>query len=396
MTPNSTTPQQEGQPACGTDRLTRRGVLGALAALPAIFHAPTRANETGAIKIAQSVDLSGPLLTLGHAMHEGAKACFAAINAKGGVNGRLIELTAVDDGYDVKRALANVKGFIEDRSNFALFNCMGTPMIEAMLPQVIESGMPFFAPFSGALLARPKNAPNVFNIRASYADEAEQLVQHLATIGIKRIAIVYQNNSFGKEVFTATQQSMAKHKLDATVIVTVENNSSDAGAAATRVASSQPEAVLLGLAGKPTVDFVKAIRQLRKGLPLYALSVMGAAATLKAMGDDATGIAVSQVVPLPGNTVVPLVREFQQAWKAAGVALEASHLALEGYINARVFSEALRRAGRNPTRGSFMENAWGIKRHDFGGFEVNFTDSASSASRFVELTMVSRNGRFIR
>lgn len=376
--------------------LTRRGILGALAALPAAFHASTRADDAGPVKIAQSAALSGPLGELGQAMHQGAKACFAAINAKGGVNGRPIELSALDDGYDVKRALANVKGFIEDRSNFALFNCMGTPMIEAMLPQVIESGMPFFAPFSGALSARPQNARNVFNIRASYADEAEQLVQHLATIGIKRIAIAYQNNSFGKEVFNATQQSMAKHKLDATAIVTVENNSSDAAAAAARIATSQPEAVLVGLAGKPTIDFVKAMRLQRKGLPLYALSIMGAAATLKAMGDDATGIAVSQVVPLPGNTVVPMVREFQQAWKAAGVTLEPSHLALEGYINARVFAEALRRAGRNPTRSSFIESTWNLKRYDLGGFEVSFSDSARNASRFVELTMVSRDGRFIR
>lgn len=377
-------------------RLTRRSLLGTLAALPLAIHAPARADGTGPLKIAQSTALSGPLGELGQAMHQGAKACFAAINAKGGVNGRPIELVALDDGYDVKRSLANVKGFIEDRSNFALFNCMGTPMIEAMLPQVMESGIPFFAPFSGALSVRPKNARNVFNIRASYADEAEQLVQHLATIGIKRVAIVYQNNSFGKEVFDATQRSMTRYKLDATAIVTVENNSSDAGAAAAKVATSNPEAVLVGLAGKPTIDFVKATRMHRKGLPLYALSIMGSAATLKAMGDDATGIAISQVVPLPNNTVVPMVREFQQAWKAAGVTLAPSHLALEGYINARVFAEALRRTGRNPTPSSFIDSTWNLKRYDLGGFEVSFNDSATNASRFVELTMVSRDGRFIR
>jgi len=376
--------------------LTRRSVLGTLAALPAAFHAPIRADDTGPIKIAQSTALSGPLGELGQAMHQGAQAGFAAINAKGGVNGRPIELTTLDDGYDVKRALAHVKGFMEDRSNFALFNCMGTPMIEAMLPQVIESGIPFFAPFSGALSARPKNVRNVFNIRASYADEAEQLVQHLATIGIKRIAIACQHNAFGKEVFDAAQLSMARHKLDATAIVTVESNSADVNVAVAKITSSIPEAVLVGLAGKPTIDFVKAIRLQRKGLPLYALSIMGAAATLKAMGDDATGIAVSQVVPLPGNTVVPMVREFQQAWKAAGVMLEPSHLALEGYVNARVFAEALRRAGRNPTRSSFIDSTWSLKRYDLGGFEVSFSDSARNASRFVELTMVSRDGRFIR
>ena len=314
----------------------------------------------------------------------------------GGVHGRSIELTVADDGYDVKRALANVNGFIEDRGNFALFNCMGTPMIEAMLPHVIESGMPFFAPFSGALSVRPKNVRNVFNIRASYADEAEQLVQHLATIGIKRIAIAYQNNSFGKEVFTATQQAMAKHKLEAIMVATVENNSSDAAAAAKKIAQSEPEAVLVGLAGKPTIDFVKASRLERKGMPLYALSIMGAAATIKTLGADATGMAISQIVPLPGNLVMPVVRDFQQAWKAAQVALEPSHLALEGYINARVFAEALRRTGRNPTRSGFIDSTWAIKNLDLGGFSVSFNESSLNASRFVELTMVSREGRFIR
>lgn len=382
--------------AADGQKLTRRSVLGAMAALPALVHPSLQAQDSAPLKIGQSIALSGPLGELGQAMHQGAKACFTAVNAKGSVGGRPIELVALDDGYDVKRALANVKSLIEDRSTFALFNCMGTPMIEAMLPQVIESGIPFFAPFTGALLARPKDVRNIFNIRASYADEAEQLVQHLATIGIKRIAIAYQNNSFGKEVFEATQRSMARHQLTAVATVTVENNASDAGAASAKLVAANPEAVLLGLAGKPTIDFVKATRALRKGLPLYALSIMGSAATIKALGDDATGIAVSQVVPLPGNTIVPMVREFQQAWKAAGVTLEPSHLALEGYINARVFTEALRRTGRNPSRSSFIDSTWALKRYDLGGFEVSFSDSAKGASRFVELTMVGRDGRFIR
>lgn len=383
-------------PTSVSAKLSRRRVLGALAALPLASHLPVRADDTGPIKIAQSIALSGPLGELGQAVHQGAKACFAAINAKGGVHGRPIELTVADDGYDVKRALANVNGFMDDRSNFALFNCMGTPMVEAMLPRVVESGIPFFAPFSGALSVRPKGVRNVFNIRASYADEAEQLVQHLTTIGIKRIAIAYQNNSFGKEVFTATQQALARHKLEAIMVATVENNSSDAAAAAKKIAQSEPEAVLVGLAGKPTIDFVKASRLERKGMPLYALSIMGAAATLKTLGADATGMAISQIVPLPGNLVMPVVRDFQQAWKAAQVPLEPSHLALEGYINARVFAEALRRTGRNPTRSGFIDSTWAIKNLDLGGFSVGFNEANLNASRFVELTMVSREGRFIR
>ena len=376
--------------------LSRRGILGALAALPIAMHSPVRAQDSNALKIFQSTSLTGPLADLGVALNLGAKVYFSALNAKGGVNGRAIELTAVDDAYEVPRAMTNVKGFIENRNCFAIFNCFGTPMVEAMLPQVIASGIPFFAPLTGALLAHPKNTRNVFNIRASYADETESLVQHLATVGIKRIAIVHQNNTFGKDVASTASKFIASQKLTETAITTVENNSSDAAAAAAKIAASQPEAVIMGLAGTPTVEFVKAIRKERKGLPLYALSVMGAAATMKAMGTDATGITVSQVMPLPTNNVLPLVREFQLAWKAAGMTLAPSHLALEGYVNAKVFSEALRRAGRNPTQAGFIDSVWGMKNYDVGGYEVSFTDSSKSASRFVELNMVARDGRFIR
>jgi branched-chain amino acid transport system substrate-binding protein len=372
----------------------RRRLLAGLVAAP--WAAVARAQEATPWRIGQSIALSGPLGDLGQAMHQGAKACFAAVNARGGIHGRPIELQVRDDGYDVPRALANAQAFLADKDCFALFNCMGTPMIGAMLPKVLESGVPFFAPFTGALLARPAGARNVFNIRASYPDEAEQLVQHLATIGIKRIAIAYQNNAFGKEVLAGAQVAMEKHKLGGATTVTVENDGKDAAQAAAKIAAAAPEAVLVGLAGKPTLDFVKAIRAQRRGLPLYALSVMGAAATLRALGDDATGIAVSQVVPSPGNAVVPVVREFQQAWKAAGVELEPSHLALEGYINARVFCEVLRRAGRNASRAAFIEAGWQLRRYELGGFEVSFSEPGRNASRFVELTMVGRDGRFIR
>ena len=376
--------------------LSRRGVLGALAVLPIAMPTPVRAQDKNTVKIFQSTSLTGPLYDLGVAINQGSRVYFSALNAKGGVNGRAIELNAVDDAYEVPRAMANIKGFIENRNCFAIFNCFGTPMVEAMLPQVIASGIPFFAPLTGALLARPKNTRNVFNIRASYADETEHLVKHLATVGIKRIAIVHQNSPFGQDVARAASNFMVSNKLSETAVATVENNGSDATAAAAKIIASQPEAVIMGLAGTPTVEFVKAIRKQRKGIPLYALSVMGAAATMKAMGTDATGITVSQVMPLPTNNILPLVREFQLAWKAAGLTQEPSHLALEGYVNAKVFAEALRRAGRSPTQANFIDSLWAMKNYDLGGFDVSFIDSSKSASRFVELNMVARDSRFIR
>ena len=402
MTQPSSTTARPLPPAPTAPRfLARRQVLAAAAATAAAVGLPglgwsgaARAQE-GAIKIAQSTALTGPLGDLGSAMHQGAKAAFAGINARGGVLGKTIELVTADDAYEVPKALANVEQFMADPATFALFNCMGTPMIEAMLPKVIDSGIPFFAPFTGAQLSRTK-ARSVFNIRASYADEAEKLVQHLSTIGIQRIGIVYQNNSFGKEVYTAARQSMDRLKLPEAVTVTVENNASDAGSAAAKLAGGNLEAIVIGLAGKPTMEFVKAFRALKRGVTLYALSVMGTPATVKALGADATGMAISQVVPLPSNAVMPVVREFQTAWKASGATAEPSHLALEGYINARVFCEALQRAGKNPTRASFIDATWSLRKIDLGGFEVHATEPGRNASRFVELTLVGRDGKYVR
>ena len=374
----------------------RRSLLATALALPWMGLAARAHAQDGIIKICQSTALTGPLADLGSAMHQGAKAAFAATNARGGVLGRKIELTTLDDGYEIPRALANVEKFLADSECFALFNCMGTPMVGAMLPKVLESGMPFFAPFTGAQLSRIAGARNVFNIRASYADEADKAVQHLATIGIRRIAVVYQNNAFGKEVFDSAQQAIAEAKLPPALNVTVENDSSDAASAAAKLAEGNPEAVLIGLAGKPALEFVKAFRPLRKGVTLYALSVLGTSANIKALGPNAVGMAVSQVVPLPTNTIVPIVREFQQALKSLGTPTDASHLALEGYINARVFIEALQRAGRNPTRAAFIDATWSLKKVDMGGFEINASTSERNASRFVELTLVTRDGRFMR
>lgn len=358
--------------------------------------APALAQTPNTLKLGQSLPLTGPLAELGQALHEGAKACFNAVNAQGGINGNKIELVAKDDGYDTQRGVANVQSLIDDPSIFALFNCFGTPMVEAYLPMLRSSGIPFFAPYTGALLARVKDMRNVFNVRASYPEEAEQLVQHLYTIGMRKIGIVYQHNTFGKEVFEGVQNALQKRKLAPVSSATVENDSSDAEAAARRVLAGEPEAVLLGLAGKPTAATVKSLRRIKRGVPLYALSVMGSTATLNALGEDAVGMTVSQIVPMPTSPVVAISREFMEAWRALGTSLAPSHTALEGYINARVFSEVLKRAVRPPSRASFIDSAWNLKRLELGNFEVSFTEPGTNASRFIELTMVGRGSKFIR
>ena len=375
--------------------LARRHVLAGALALPWMGLPSARAQE-GIVKLYQSTALTGPLGDLGSAMHQGAQAAFVSANARGGVHGRSVELQTLDDAYEVPQAVANFNKFLADPSCFALFNCMGTPMVGAMMPKVLETGIPFFAPFTGGQLSRVAGARNVFNIRASYADEAEKAVQHLATLGMKRIGIAWQNNAFGKEVLAGVQRAVAAAKLPPPIATTVENDASDAQAAARTLADANPEAVIVGLAGKPALEFSKAFHPLRRGVTMYALSVLGTSANIKALGESARGMAITQVVPLPTNQVATVVRDFRQAWTALGAKAEPSHLALEGYINARVFLEALQRAGRNPTRAAFVEATWSLRKLDLGGFWISASGPEKSASSFVELTLVGPNGRFIR
>ena len=369
------------------------GVATALLASTSALAEPGVTND--AITLGQTTALSGPLGDLGQEVLKGSKAYFDALNARGGINGRKIVLISKDDAYDPKKTVENVEAFIAGGETFALFGTFGTPNNEALIPVALKAGMPVLMPYTGAPSIRKPELVGVFNLRASYADEAEKLIQHLTTIGFKKIGIAYQNNSFGKEVLTAATAALEQRQLKPVAAVSVENNASDAAAAATKLLAAQPDALVLGLAGKPTIEVIKNVNQSRKGLQMYALSVLATAGNLKALGNDGSGVAISQVVPFPSNTVMPLVRDYQQAMKAAGVN-EFSHLSLEGYLNARVVAEGIRRAGRNLSRESLITSLQSINRMDMGGMEIGFGKGASSASKFVELTVINSQGRLVK
>jgi ABC-type branched-subunit amino acid transport system substrate-binding protein len=372
----------------------RRQIIGA-AGLLAAGLAQAAPASGDPIRFGQSVALTGPLSELGQALSAGAKVGAGVINARGGIHGRPLTLVTHDDAYDSAKAVANMRRMLDEERCLGLFGCMGTPMIEAMLPLLRGSDVPCFAPLTGALSTRPRDLRNVLPVRASYPEEVDRLVQHLATLGLRRIGLVTQENAFGQEVAQAAEASFAKHKLSMTGRAGVKSDASNAADAAKQVVDASPEAVVLGLAGKPTVGFVKAFRLMRRGTPLYALSVLGSAATLTALGNDAAGIAVAQVVPLPSSPLVKVCRDFMQAWQSAGTPLAPSHLALEGYINTLVLAEVLRRCPSPLSRSGFLQTAWALRSFDVGGFEIGFDTPGRGASRFVDLTMIARDGRFI-
>lgn len=373
--------------------------LGALALACATLGSSAAWAEPGvtadSITLAQSTALTGPLGDLGQEVLKGAKVYFDALNARGGVNGRTIKLVSKDDAYDPAKTVENVNAIIAEDSALALFGTFGTPNNEQLIPLAQKVNMPVFMPYSGAPSIRAKTSKGVYNLRASYADEVNRLVEHLHTVGIRKIAIAYQNNAFGKEVLKAADTAMEERQVKPLLSVSVENDASDAAKAVDQLLAAQPEAVLLALAGKPTIEVIRNISQKRKGMQMYALSVLATPANLRALGKDGSGVAITQVVPFPANITMPLVREYQQAMTAAGQK-EFSHLSLEGYLNAKVVAEGLRRAGPKLTRASLITAMDSIRAHNVGGLDVSFGQGAASGSRFVELTMVNGQGKLIK
>lgn len=345
------------------------------------------------VLVGQSTDLSGPLVDLAAELVKGASAYFDQLNASGGVHGRRIEVIRRDDGYRADRAAANANEFVD--SVFCVFNSFGTPPNDAIIPIAERAGMPVFAPYTGALSVRDASLRSTYNIRISYSEEAERLVRHLYTVGIRRIAVIYQNNSFGKEVLAGLQKAMEARKAEAAWVGSVEVDASNAVAQAQKAVDARPEVIVLGVAGKSTVEAIKTINTRGPGIQPYALSILGTPSNLRALGTYGRGVVISQVVPFPAQAGSSLVREYSAAMAKAGHK-ELNHISLEGYLNAKVFVEALRRAGRNLTRGGFNQAVQTMKNYDAGGMTISFGHGAASASSFVELTMIDRSGQLIK
>lgn len=349
------------------------------------------------IVLGHSGDLTGPLRDLGTEVLKGAQIYFDALNARGGVHGRKVKLLPKDDAYEPEKTLMNVNAYVENDDVFALFGVFGTPNNEATIPVALKAGLPMVGPYTGATSIRRPELRGLFNIRASYFDETDKLVEHLNTLNIRRLAIAHQDNAFGREVLAGAQQALARHGLKPMIVVSVKNDASNAAEAVAKIAALEeiPQALLLGLAGKPTIETIRHLNQKQRGIALYAPSVLASPSNLRTLGKDATGITVTQIVPLPRDTTLAIVREYQAAAVAAGEK-EFTHLALEGFINAKVTAEGLRRAGRNLTRPGFIAAMEAMRKYDVGGMEISFGQGATSGSRLVELTMINAQGRLIR
>jgi branched-chain amino acid transport system substrate-binding protein len=351
-----------------------------------------RAQSDSKIILGQSAAFTGPAAQLGIQFYQGAKVYFDQVNAQGGVGKRLIEIRNLDDGYEPDRCAENTRKLLAE-DVFALFGYIGTPTSVAALPLAIKDRVPFIAPFTGAMALREPFNKYAFHVRASYNDETGLIVKQLTSLGLKKIAVFYQNDAYGKAGLDGVTLALAAQNLKPVAQATVERNSVDVAAAVKNLVAAGPDAVVQIGAYKACAAFIREARKAGYGGTFYNVSFVGTQALADELGKDGAGVVVSQVMPSPYNAARPIAREFVEAVKAAGKDAQANFSSMEGYIAARLFVDGLKRAGAKPTRESLIAGLESLGSQTLGGFSVSFSPTDHVASSFVELSMLTGDGR---
>jgi ABC-type branched-subunit amino acid transport system substrate-binding protein len=327
-------------------------------------------------------------------MRVGIEAYFKAVNAAGGVNGRQIKLVTRDDGYEPEKSKAAVKALIEEDKVFALIGSVGTPTGLATVPILTAAQVPLVGMFTGAEGLRQPFNRYVFHVRASYFDEAERIVQHLTTLGVKMIAVFYQDDAYGKTVLDGVERALARRQLKTVALGTVQRNSTDVAKALSSILPAAPEAIVQVSAYKSCAAFIKQARAKGFGGQFFNVSFVGSQALADELGDAGNGVVISQVVPFPYGSSSAVVREYHQRMKEANQK-ELDFSSLEGFLTAKVFVEGLKRAGRNLTRDGLINGLESIRDLNLGGFQINYGPNNHTGSSFTDLTIVGRGGKFV-
>src|SRR5688572_15329958 len=346
------------------------------------------------IRLGQAAVFSGPAAELGIQMRNGIKTYFDYVNANGGVNGRRLELVTEDDFYEPARAPAATKKLIEEHKVFALLGYVGTPTGAAHLPVVTQAKVPLVGMFTGAEILRDPISRYVFHVRASYYDETDKIVEQVVSTGGKKISVFYQADNYGEAGRKGTEIALTKRGMKIHSTGTVERNTIKVEEAVKAIHASQPDAVVMVSAYTSCAEFIRQMKKAGSGAIFYNVAFVGSKALADALGKEGVGVAISQVVPFPWGRSVPVVKEYQELAKKAGYT-DYNFSAMEGYLTAKVMVEGLKRAGRDLTREKFVETMEKMDV-DLGGFYVSYSPKNHAGSKFVDLTIIGQEGKFLR
>jgi ABC-type branched-subunit amino acid transport system substrate-binding protein len=342
----------------------------------------------------QVAALNGPAQALGQGMREGILAAFEETNRNGGINGRKLELKSIDDSYEPEKTIVAINKAISEDKVFALLGAVGTPTSKAGQPIATAAKVPFIGPFTGAEFLRNPFNRYIVNIRSSYFQETEAWIEHLTTdLGITKIAILYQDDAFGLAGLAGVKKAMAKRNLALVAEGTFKRNTTAIKSALLEIMKGQPQAVVTVGPYKPIAEFIKLARQLKVDATFVAISFVGSDSLAQELGNQGTGVVVSQVVPFPWDTSLPVVKSYHAALAAVNTKSKPGFVSIEGYFVGQLVVQALKRIPGEPTREAFL-NAIESGPFDLGGVKLEFSPTQNQGSNQVYFTVLQADGSF--
>ena len=373
------------------------GVAVAATCLSAsVCFAATPGVSSDRILLGQSAAFDGPAQALGLGMREGLLAAFNQANDNGGVHGRKIELITYDDGYEPDRAIENTHKLIDEDKVFALIGAVGTPTSKATQPVAKEADVPFIGPFTGAGFLRDPDNTHVVNLRGTYDQETEAWIQHLTDdLGIQRIAILYQDDSFGRAGLSGVKKALEKRDMSLVAQGTYKRNSTAVKTALLQIRKGKPDAVVMVGAYKPIAEFVKLSKKLRLNPEFVTISFVGSKALAAELGPAGRGVVVTQVVPFYEDTTLPLVRDYQAALLESNPDAGAGFVSLEGYLVGRLMLISLEKMGPDVTREGlidvFQKRAVTL---NVGGVTLKYGPGDNQGMDSVYLSVLQKDGSY--
>jgi len=347
------------------------------------------------IVLGQSAILSGQLSppTLGY--NEGALMAFARINSRGGIGGKPIRLASLDSGYDPARTVENCRKLLREVGPVAFFGTTGTPTTAAAIPVLRDEGVPLIGCTGVADAVRERATGVGYFARATFGQEAEKVVQHLATIGVRKVGAACVAGPGGEDFMTMLRKSVnaTGGAVELVSEAMVAGDGSNVTDAADQIIRTQPQAMILYLIGTLAIDLIRQVSRAGRYPSYFGISILSGEAVAKALGSDLRGLTSCQVVPYPWSKSDPTAKEFQKLCVARNVPV--NYYTYEGYLNALFTIDVLQRVGMDLGR-SALHRALRNYRGKVGGMDLDFTAGTSAGGRFVELVHVRPDGSFIR
>ena len=347
------------------------------------------------IVFGQSAAFSGPAGELGKGMQDGILSAFKEVNDRGGVNGRRLELRSMDDAYEPEGAIVNTQRLIGENV-FALIGAVGTPTSKAAVPVAEEHDVPYIAPMTGAEFLRDNARRTVINLRASYYQETEEMVERLtADLGIDRVAILHQDDSFGNAGLQGVLLALERRKLSAVGTGIFPRNTVAIKTALLDLRAAKPEAVIIIGPYKPTATFIKWARHIGMNPIFMTLSFVGSNALASELGDQGAGVLVTQVVPFPTGNTIPASASYRAALKAYDPEVKPGFISYEGYLAGRLAIHVIERCGKQVDRSCIDEVLRTDDNINLDGFTLRYNKNDNQGSDKVFLTIIGPDGQYM-